>query len=113
MLYIIVHYNYRCLTVTIIIINQDVEEPPQTTKATKTKGKKEKRSKEDRKKRSKKDVGVVPKGEASLLGLVDLEESSVPQTAQPVSSFKLLGEDERLSMVRGTYKDVVRSSSMP
>ena len=52
---------------------------------------------------------MAPKSESSLLGLVDLEESSVPQTSQPLSSFKLLGEDERLSMVRRKYILVVRS----
>lgn len=67
----------------------------------KLKGKKERKPKEEKKKKkSKKEAVPHSKGENSLMGLVDLEGLSQPsQDSKPVTSFKLLGEDEQISMV--------------
>ncbi len=69
----------------------------------KAKVKKERKTKEERKKKKSKKDGVTTvhkqQDNNSLMGLVDLVDTSEPKTVEQVSTFKQLGEDECISMV--------------
>ena len=98
---------YVCCNSLVVVTSPKVSETPmEDSGTTKTKRKKEKKTTKEEKKRrkSKKDGGapVVSKEDNSLMGLVELDESASaqPQASQQATSFKLLGEDEQISMVR-------------